>query len=92
MSPQCGVYAVRAVVGGETYGGVANLGYNPTFGDTDLSLEVHLFDFDGDLYARDITVRFLERLRSEKRFSGPEELARQIHRDVENAKAVLAAQ
>ncbi len=89
-SPRTGVYAVQAEVEGKTYGGAANLGYNPTFGDTDLSLEAHLFDFDGDIYGKTITVRFIDRLRDELRFSGPDELAAQIRKDVDTAKKILA--
>lgn len=88
-SPKQGVYAVKVDVEGKEYGGAANLGYNPTFGDTDLSLEVHIFNFNENIYSRPITVRFIERLRSEKRFSGPEELIVQIRKDVEKAKEVL---
>ncbi|MGO9021697.1 MAG: bifunctional riboflavin kinase/FAD synthetase [Syntrophobacteraceae bacterium] len=89
MSPRTGVYVVEAEVDGKTYGGAANLGYNPTFGDTDLSLEAHLFDFDQDIYGKPITVRFIDRLRDELRFSGPDELSAQIRKDVETAKKVL---
>ncbi|MGO8944291.1 MAG: bifunctional riboflavin kinase/FAD synthetase [Syntrophobacteraceae bacterium] len=89
-SPRTGVYVVQAEVEGKTYGGAANLGYNPTFGDTDLSLEAHLFDFDQDIYGKTITVRFIDRLRDELRFSGPDELAAQIRKDVDTAKKVLA--
>jgi len=89
-SPRTGVYAVQAEVEGKTYGGAANLGYNPTFGDTDLSLEAHLFDFDQDIYGKTITVRFIDRLRDELRFSGPAELAVQIRKDVDTAKKILA--
>jgi riboflavin kinase/FMN adenylyltransferase len=92
VSPQLGVYVVQARVGETWYGGAANLGYNPTFGDTDLSLEVHIFDFDENIYEKPITVRFLDRLRSEKRFAGPQELTVQIHKDVEAAKRFLARQ
>lgn len=89
-SPRQGVYAVQVIVGGKRYGGAANLGYNPTFGDTDLSLEAHIFDLNEDLYGKTITVCFVDRLRDEKRFSGPEELSVQIKKDVQKAKEVLA--
>ena len=92
MSPRTGVYVVEAEVDGKTYGGAANLGYNPTFGDTDLSLEVHLFDFDQDIYGKLITVRFIDRLRDELRFSSPDELSAQIAKDVDTAKKILANQ
>ncbi|MGC9967907.1 MAG: bifunctional riboflavin kinase/FAD synthetase [Syntrophobacteraceae bacterium] len=89
-SPRTGVYAVEAEVDGKRYGGAANLGYNPTFGDSELSLEAHLFDFNQDIYGKPITIRFIDRLRDEKRFSGPEELSAQIKKDVETARRVLA--
>ncbi|MDR3569758.1 MAG: bifunctional riboflavin kinase/FAD synthetase [Syntrophobacteraceae bacterium] len=89
-SPPTGVYAIEAEVEGKTYGGAANLGYNPTFGNTELSLEAHLFDFNGDLYGKTISIRFIDRLREEIRFSGPAELAAQIGRDVAEAKKILA--
>ena len=91
-SPRTGVYVVQAEVDGKTYGGAANLGYNPTFGDTDLSLEAHLFDFDQDIYGKPITIRFIDRLRDELRFSSPDELAAQIRKDVDTAKKILAGQ
>lgn len=88
--PKRGIYAVQVEVGGKAYCGAANLGYNPTFGDEELSLEVHIFDFDQDIYGENITVRFVDRLRDEKKFSGPQELMAQIARDVARAKEILA--
>jgi riboflavin kinase/FMN adenylyltransferase len=81
-------------------GGAANLGINPTFrapgaqagSASPLMLEVHLLDFSGDLYGRALRVEFIERLREEQRFPGPEALKAQIARDVEAARARLAAQ
>jgi riboflavin kinase/FMN adenylyltransferase len=89
-SPRTGVYVVEVDVGGKTYGGAANLGYNPTFGDTGLSLEAHLFDFNQDIYGESITIRFIDRLRDELRFSSPGELAEQIAKDVADAKKILS--
>ncbi len=88
--PRPGVYAVEAEVNGSRYGGAANLGYNPTFGDDELSLEVHILDFDKDIYGYPISVRFIDRLRDEVRFSGVEELVQQIRKDVEKARQILA--
>ncbi|MGC9195497.1 MAG: bifunctional riboflavin kinase/FAD synthetase [Syntrophobacteraceae bacterium] len=88
--PPKGVYVVEAQVEGKRYGGAANLGVNPTFGNTKLALETHLFDFNQDIYGKTITIRFIERLREEKRFSGPEELIVQIGKDVARAKKILA--
>jgi riboflavin kinase/FMN adenylyltransferase len=90
-SPRTGVYVVEAEVNGRVYGGAANLGYNPTFGDTDLSLEVHIFDFNRNIYGKSVTIRFIDRIRDEKRFSGPQELIEQIRKDVDTARQVLAA-
>ncbi len=88
-TPKRGIYAVQVDIDGRLHGGAANLGYNPTFGDTALSLEVHIFDFNENIYGKSITVRFIDRLRDEQKFSGPEELAKQICRDVERAREVL---
>lgn len=88
--PKPGVYAVVAELEGKKYGGAANLGYNPTFGDVDLALEVHLFDFNQEIYGQRLTVRFLERLRDEKRFEGVEQLAAQIHKDLQKARELVA--
>jgi riboflavin kinase / FMN adenylyltransferase len=89
-SPRTGVYVIEAEVDGKRYGGAANLGYNPTFGDSELSMEAHLFDFNQDIYGKIITIRFIDRLRDECRFSSPDELALQIRKDVDTAKGILA--
>ena len=70
---------------------VNGLGTNPTFGDNAVSLEVFVFDFDGDLYDREVRVEFVERLRGEKRFDSAEELAAEMTRDVARARQILAA-
>lgn len=91
-SPKPGVYAVEVEVEGQVYGGAANLGYNPTFGDTELSLEVYILDFDRDIYGKLMTVRFIDRLRSEKRFSNLQDLIAQIQKDVRKVRKILALQ
>ena len=94
LVPAHGVYAVRATFnrGGErrSLGGVANLGRRPTFGGSKVWLEVHLFDYSGNLYRRHLRVQFIEFLRPEKKFDGPEGLRAQIAEDCEKARAVLA--
>lgn len=90
MLPPDGVYAVRMLRGDAWVDGVANIGTNPTFGDTGRTLEVHLFDFDADLYGERVSVAFVERLRGEEAFPSVEALVAQIARDVEGARAVLA--
>lgn len=89
VPPKTGVYATKVYVDGNAYSGAANLGYNPTFGGTELSLEVHILDFDRYIYNKLITVQFIEYIRSEKKFSCIEELADQIHRDIEIIRQVL---
>ncbi len=82
-----GVYATRTKVGGQLYPSVTNIGVRPTF-ETDggLVIETHLLDVSLDLYGAEITVKFMKRLRDEKKFSGAEELKAQIRRDIEEAR------
>jgi riboflavin kinase/FMN adenylyltransferase len=69
---------------------VTNIGTNPTFGNGQLTVETFLLDYDGDLYGRELGLRFVQFLRPERRFPSVEELAAQIGRDVEQGRAVLA--
>ncbi len=89
VMPKEGVYAVWVALDGRLYRGAANIGHNPTFGNTELSLEVHILDFTGNLYGREITVYFVQYVREEKKFSGIEALIAQIHRDVETVREML---
>jgi riboflavin kinase/FMN adenylyltransferase len=90
LVPSHGVYAVRALVGGRTIEGVASLGVRPTFGNGPLSIEVFLFDYDGDLYGKHLEVAFIKRLRGEEKFEDADALVSQIRKDVERAREVLA--
>ncbi len=91
LLPALGVYAVMVQgAGPELLPGVTNVGKNPTFSDGGMNVETHLLDFEGDLYGRHLTLHFVERLRAEMRFSGPQELAEQIARDCQAARALLA--
>lgn len=81
---------MRCEVGGDRHDGVVSLGIRPTFGQTDVKLEVHLFDFAGDLYGREMRVAFHGFLRPEARFEGVEALKQQIAADCEAAKRMLA--
>jgi riboflavin kinase/FMN adenylyltransferase len=89
--PATGVYAIIAELEGIRHQGVINIGCNPTFGNEEISAEVHLLDFEGDIYGRDITIFFIDRLRDEIKFKGPEELARQIEKDIERAREILSS-
>jgi riboflavin kinase/FMN adenylyltransferase len=70
--------------------GVASLGVRPTVNGTEPLLEAHLFDFDGDLYGRRLEVEFVEKLRDEAKFADLDAMVRQIDRDAEQARAILA--
>ncbi len=91
LCPKPGVYAVQVIHGEKLYNGVVNIGFNPTFGDGRLGAEVHIFNFDKDIYGHEIKVNVVERIRDEKRFSGPRELAEQIRKDIEKAKEILSS-
>jgi riboflavin kinase/FMN adenylyltransferase len=89
--PRTGVYAVRAVVGESCHNGVMNIGVKPTFGERDApTIEVHLFDFSGDLYGRSMQVQLIGYLRPERRFSSAGELVEQIRRDADEARHLLS--
>ncbi len=80
--PKSGVYAVDVVYSGTVWRGMLNIGIRPTFNDgNDLSVEVHLIGFDGDLYGQSLTVRFLGRIRDEMAFSGMPALREQLEKD-----------
>ncbi|NPA95493.1 MAG: bifunctional riboflavin kinase/FAD synthetase [Thermodesulfobacteria bacterium] len=89
LCPKPGVYAVQVIHGERLYDGVVNIGFNPTFGDGRLGAEVHIFDFNKEIYGHEIKVNLVERIRDEKKFSGPEELAAQIKKDIQKAKEIL---
>jgi riboflavin kinase / FMN adenylyltransferase len=89
LCPQTGVYAVTVEVGEKQFNGVANIGYSPTFDDHIFTVEVHLLDFEDDLYDTVIRVNFIQRLRAEKKFSGIEELSDQINQDILQAREIL---
>ena len=85
-----GVFAVQVVNDkGERWGGMANVGWRPTVEGRERRFEVHLFDYQGDLYGEELQVKFLSRLRGEQKFSGLDELKAQLGRDAEAARAAL---
>ncbi len=82
LVPPPGVYAVDATVQGNTYRGMMNIGFRPTFNNNDaLTSEVHLFNFSSLIYGEEITVFFKKFIRGEKKFSGIEELKAQLEKD-----------
>lgn len=85
QAPKDGVWAVE--VDGQ-YRGVANLGMRPTVGGDEKLLEVHVFDFSGDLYGKNLRVKFLRYIRGERKFSSLDELREQIAKDVLEARGM----
>lgn len=91
QTPLMGIFAVEVALQGESehLPGVASVGVRPTFGGGQCLLEVHLFDFNRDIYGRCVDVYFLHRLRDERRFESVEALVEQMDRDAEQAKGLL---
>jgi len=92
LIPKMGVYVCQVICDGKCYGGVLNIGLNPTFGEDRLVAETHIFDFNQDIYGKPIKVNLLQFLRSEKKFSGIAELSTQISKDVIIARKILKEQ
>lgn len=88
--PPNGVYAAEAKIDEQMHRGVINLGVRPTVsgGKSERVLEIHLFNFNRDIYGQDVEVRFLKFLRAEKKFENLDALVQQIRQDVEQARAV----
>jgi riboflavin kinase/FMN adenylyltransferase len=90
--PAAGVYACLVELNGERWPAVTNIGLRPTFNEDLISavIETHLLDFEGDLYERSLDLYFIDRLRGEKKFAGPQELQRQIDVDIQRARQIIA--
>lgn len=87
--PRKGVYAVWARVGRDYYQAMMNIGDRPTFEQSSYSMEVHLFDFNEEIYGKEIQVQFAERIRDERKFNGVEELVKQLDMDRKAAVDIL---
>ena len=90
LIPPQGIYAVRGVLRSGTYAGALHLGPRPTFKGSPPSIELHLIDFDGDIYGEEVRVDFIEQLRGVEPFTTVEALVEQIRVDVERARRVVA--
>ena len=94
LDPACrlryGIYAVRMIVDGVLHNGVASWGRRPTVDNGPPWLEIHLLDFKGDLYGKEVEVRFVSWLRPEEKFDGLEALVAQIEKDVAQARGILS--
>ena len=95
LLPPDGVYAVLVTIGTpetgnvQRYGGMMNQGPRPTFGEPARTLEIHLFDFAGELYGETVTVEWVRRLRDVQAFASREALVAQLERDRQAARATL---
>lgn len=87
--PQKGVYAVWVRYEGEFFKGMMNIGERPTFKGDSIILEVHILDFDSDIYGKDVQLQFVKRIRDERQFGGEEELKNQLKKDEETIRSVL---
>jgi riboflavin kinase/FMN adenylyltransferase len=90
LCPKTGIYAVTGECRGKPFQGVANIGYSPTFENHEFTVEVHIFDFDDDIYGEKIRVNFIKRIRDEVKFSNISELIDQIKKDIAAAREILA--
>ncbi|HQG67693.1 MAG TPA: bifunctional riboflavin kinase/FAD synthetase [Paludibacteraceae bacterium] len=89
LIPGVGVYAVRARCNEKRFKAMMDIGYRPTFGDDNkLTIEVHIIDFDEDIYQKNIRIDFIRRLRDEIKFDTVEELIEQLYRDREEVLAM----
>ena len=91
LCPKTGIYAVTGECRGKEFKGAANIGYSPTFENHEFTVEVHIFDFNEDIYGEKIRLDFIKRIRDEMKFSNLADLVDQIHRDIAAAREILAA-
>ncbi|MEK7398965.1 MAG: bifunctional riboflavin kinase/FAD synthetase [Candidatus Poribacteria bacterium] len=89
--PPYGVYAVKAIIDKQSFDGILNMGLQPTIGDGQFRIEVHLMDFDGTIYGSKIEILFIKGIRKERRFSTSEELIEQIKKDEATARKILSS-
>jgi riboflavin kinase / FMN adenylyltransferase len=89
LLPADGVYAVRVIAFDRMFAGAAHIGANATFGEARRQIEVHLLDFDGDLYGQTLAVDFVGRVRETKKFASVDALVEQMRRDVADARRIV---
>jgi riboflavin kinase/FMN adenylyltransferase len=90
LCPKSGIYAVTVECRNKMLKGVANIGYSPTFDDHQFTVEVHIMDYNADLYGEKIRVNFIERIRDEVKFKNIAELSEQIKKDIQTANKILS--
>lgn len=91
LIPADGVYAVKVKVNDRLYNGACNIGNNPTFGASAVSIEAFIFDFEGELYDQELRLYFIERIRGEIKFASVDELKQAIAADVTTCRRILEA-
>ena len=90
LIPSTGVYAVKVQINrGQWFDGMVNLGTRPTFGGRKFQMEVHIFNFSKDIYGDEIILRFVKRIRAEKRFSSAQHLKQQLQKDMKEIREYL---
>jgi riboflavin kinase/FMN adenylyltransferase len=89
LIPATGVYAVTVFVRNKWYQGMLNIGYRPTFEGNDRTIEVHIFDFDQEIYGEQIKIEMVDRIRDEQKFEGIDQLKKQLEKDKVSSKAIL---
>jgi riboflavin kinase/FMN adenylyltransferase len=89
LIPRNGVYVVKSTINQKTVFGMMNIGFNPTVAGENLSIEIHFFDFDGELYDQKISVSLLEYLRPEQKFDSVDLLKEQLEKDRHSALAYI---
>ena len=87
--PIAGVYAVKCLLAGELFNGIANMGIRPTVDGSKPVLEVHIFNFNDSIYGQRLTIEFKNKLRDEKKFDNIDLLKEQILQDISQAKKIL---
>ena len=81
LLPPDGVYFSRTLIDGRLYDSMSNIGVNPTFNGEAKKIETNIFNFDSEIYGKTAVVGFYKRIRNEKRFDSPQELAAQLEKD-----------
>lgn len=89
LIPQNGIYAVWVTINGNKWGGMLNIGENPTFASKEWSVEVHLFNFDEDIYGESVQIEFVSKTRNEIKFTNVPDLAKQLNIDEKEIRAIL---
>ncbi|TAI47220.1 bifunctional riboflavin kinase/FAD synthetase [Flagellimonas allohymeniacidonis] len=90
LIPKNGVYVIKGILGAKEHHGMMNIGYNPTVSGGKKSIEIHFFDYDGDLYDQKIQVRLLHRIRDEHKFDSVQDLQNQLKKDRQQSLQLIS--